>query len=300
MYLIEQIHLWAVTDFRTFILDHLRPWHEFCEKNYLFDWNSVYNVSDDRKTRRTCGDDENILLPSWIDNLNNASRRKIQTKAKESLELAIAVDKARKGKQKALPFDSKFVFAFREEFSKDCTGCLGEHNTAISAIDHLRECRGLSERRLARLRYNFSMDALRRLRQVENNDDTDIHDSSSSGTSKPLKEVTNSGDWMILNDDDHTIHLIASIPSDREISKTFLTFKYAPDSFALSPQEDNTPEEEIGVLLGIWKFGNIDVASEDASGCPNPKRGRVDEDEEDDYRAPQKKSRSSKKGKERA
>lgn len=83
--LIEQIHLWAITDFRAFVLDHLKPWHTFCEQNYLFDWHSVYDVTDDKKTRWSCEENEDIHLPKWVDNLINSTRDKVQIQAKEYL-----------------------------------------------------------------------------------------------------------------------------------------------------------------------------------------------------------------------
>ena len=41
--LIDQIHLWSITESRTFVLEHLRSWHTFCKENCLLDWDSVYD-----------------------------------------------------------------------------------------------------------------------------------------------------------------------------------------------------------------------------------------------------------------
>src|SRR6266487_2000986 len=72
--LVDQIHLWAFTDFRTFVLNHLRPWHKFCDDNYILDWNSVYNVRPELKWTRTCSEGEDLPLPSWVNLLKESVR----------------------------------------------------------------------------------------------------------------------------------------------------------------------------------------------------------------------------------
>jgi hypothetical protein len=32
--IVDQIHMWGATDFRNFVIQHLKPWHEFCRKCY--------------------------------------------------------------------------------------------------------------------------------------------------------------------------------------------------------------------------------------------------------------------------
>jgi hypothetical protein len=97
---VDQIHLWAATEFRTFILEHLRPWHTFCDENYLLDWDSVYDTSPHRKRKRTCSENGDLSLPSWISLLNEPARLKVQVRAKESLARAIKEHQLRKGKAK--------------------------------------------------------------------------------------------------------------------------------------------------------------------------------------------------------
>lgn len=35
--IVDQIHSWGATDFRDFVIRHLKPWHEFCKKCYVND-----------------------------------------------------------------------------------------------------------------------------------------------------------------------------------------------------------------------------------------------------------------------
>jgi hypothetical protein len=96
--LIDQIHLWAITEFRTFVLEHLKPWHKFCEENYLLDWDSVYDLGSQLKRKRNC--EEDLLLPAWINHLTEPNWQKLQLRAKESLAKALKEDRLRKGKGK--------------------------------------------------------------------------------------------------------------------------------------------------------------------------------------------------------
>jgi hypothetical protein len=100
--LIDQIHLWAVTEFRTFILEHLRPWHTFCDDNYLLDWDSIYDTGPQRKRKRSYSEDQDLPLASWTSRLNEPARLKIQVRARESLARAIKEHQLRKGKAKCL------------------------------------------------------------------------------------------------------------------------------------------------------------------------------------------------------
>ena len=99
--LLDQIHLWAITDFRTFVIEHLRPWHKFCEDNYLLDWDSQYDCPSEYKRRRTCNEDEDLPLPSWVDSVDSKPvRQQIQNLAKQSLAKAIREHDALKGKSR--------------------------------------------------------------------------------------------------------------------------------------------------------------------------------------------------------
>lgn len=96
--LCDQIHLWAITDFRTFVLEHLKPWHKFCDDNYILDWKSVYDISQEPKWTRTCSEAEDLPLPRWTDLLSKPARHKVQERAKKSLAKALEKHRHHKGK----------------------------------------------------------------------------------------------------------------------------------------------------------------------------------------------------------
>lgn len=96
--LVDQIHLWAITEFRTFVTEHLKPWHKFCDDNYLLDWNSVYDVKPELKRMRTCSEGTDLPLPSWVNLLNDPIQRKVQARAQNSLAKALEKYHHQKGK----------------------------------------------------------------------------------------------------------------------------------------------------------------------------------------------------------
>jgi hypothetical protein len=100
--LIDQIHLWAITDYRTFILEHLRPRHKLCQDNYLLEWDSIYDTGEEKKRKRTKSETEDLNAPAWVRNMNEQSRRKFQSLAKLSLENCLNEDRLIKGKAVSL------------------------------------------------------------------------------------------------------------------------------------------------------------------------------------------------------
>jgi hypothetical protein len=90
--------MWAITEFRTFVTEHLKPWHKFCEDNYLYDWKSAYDVKPELKRMRTYTDSEELPLPSWVQLLSDPVQRKVQARAKRSLAEALEKHRRRKGK----------------------------------------------------------------------------------------------------------------------------------------------------------------------------------------------------------
>lgn len=99
--LVDQIHLWAITDFRTFVTEHLKSWHSFCDENYLLDWKSVYDVKPELKQIRTCSEGPGFPLPSWVKLLNDPMQRRIQARAQKFLYEALEKNRQRKGKGRA-------------------------------------------------------------------------------------------------------------------------------------------------------------------------------------------------------
>ena len=89
LYLVDQIHHWAKTRFRDFVIQHLKPWHKYCDENYLFDWDTDDENSkapQSRKRRRGLEDDrEDLRLPKWCDLVEAPLRSKMLVKERESL-----------------------------------------------------------------------------------------------------------------------------------------------------------------------------------------------------------------------
>lgn len=145
--LLDQIHLWAITEFRTFIIDHLEPWHKFCDENYLLDWDSVYDSGQQRKRKRTCDDRRDFPLPSWTNHLSATNRQKVKVRATKSLLKVQTEQRLRKGKSTC-----------QNENYIDCTvgECSGHQETRFGSeeawLDHLRFDHGYPERDLVRIK----------------------------------------------------------------------------------------------------------------------------------------------------
>lgn len=99
--LIDQIHLWALTGFRDFVMEHLRPWHAFCDENHLPNWDSVYDTGPERKRRRTCDETGALPIASWVNMLSDKRQQRIQDRAKCFLAKATIEHEMWKGKGKA-------------------------------------------------------------------------------------------------------------------------------------------------------------------------------------------------------
>jgi hypothetical protein len=136
--LIDLIHNWAITEFRTFVTEHLKPWHKFCDNNYLLDWKSVYDVRPELKKLRTCRGGEELLLPSWAQLLNEQMQRKLQERAKRAFEEAIEEDCSRKG--------SAYEFCWECPEGK-CSGSQ-ETYTNKAYLSHLRKVHRYSKEEL--------------------------------------------------------------------------------------------------------------------------------------------------------
>jgi hypothetical protein len=142
--------LWAITDFRTFVLEHLRPWHELCEKNYLLEWDSIYDLGEHRKRRRMYSETEDLMVPSWVAHLSEPNRRNIQCRAKNSLATAIKEHELIKGKALCLDGD-------RPRFRCKTDGCMAAFGSDTALVDHFRRAHGEEERILAQIRWRFDL-----------------------------------------------------------------------------------------------------------------------------------------------
>jgi hypothetical protein len=145
--LVDQIHLWAITDFRTFVTEHLKPWHKFCDDNYLLDWKSVYNVKPELKQMRTLSAGTDLPLPSWVKLLKDPIQRKIQERAQNSL--AEVLEKChRKGKGRC-EIESGW------QCWVDQCSTSEETYTRKSFLDHLRDLHHWPENRMAQIKRCF-------------------------------------------------------------------------------------------------------------------------------------------------
>ena len=39
-YLVDKIHHWAKMRFCNIVIQHLKPWHKYCDEDYLSDWDT--------------------------------------------------------------------------------------------------------------------------------------------------------------------------------------------------------------------------------------------------------------------
>jgi hypothetical protein len=171
--LIDQIHLWAITEFRSFILDHLRPWHNFCEKNYLLDWDSIYDLGPKRK--RNISDTEDLLMPSWVNLLNYTSQQKMQIKAKVSLAKALIERQQQTGKGKGVDFRNWHCVV-----DERCRLEVNEVFSPAEFQEHLRNSHGYEENDIAGIQKcleEFELESLK-------NYDTESVGDSEPGPSK--------------------------------------------------------------------------------------------------------------------
>lgn len=88
-YLVDKIHHWAKTRFRNFVIQHLKPWHKYCDEDYLSDWDTddENSKAPQSKKRKHGIDDEgdDLRLPKWCDLVKAPLRSKMLVKERESL-----------------------------------------------------------------------------------------------------------------------------------------------------------------------------------------------------------------------
>lgn len=123
--------------------EHLKPWHKFCDDNYLLDWKSVYDVKTELKQLRTCEEGRNLPLPSWVKLLNDPIQKKVQERAKNSLAEALQEYRYLKGKRKCDPVSDWH-----------CGQCPTSQETYTSEafFDHLRDLHDFSESHLTQIK----------------------------------------------------------------------------------------------------------------------------------------------------
>lgn len=77
-----------MTTFRDFVIQHLKAWHEYCDANYLQEWDTDDENSkrpQTKKRKREVSDERDVRLPKWCKYVDEPLRRKMLNKEKESL-----------------------------------------------------------------------------------------------------------------------------------------------------------------------------------------------------------------------
>lgn len=92
---VDQIHLWGVTDFRDFVIRHLKPWHEFGKKCYVNNVDFMASVPESgmvtKDGRMTCRIPEPcIQLPEWTKYVTEDTRLKLRERALFHMQEAFA------------------------------------------------------------------------------------------------------------------------------------------------------------------------------------------------------------------
>lgn len=94
--LVDQIHDWAVKTFRNFVIQHLKPWHRYCDANYLLDWDTDDPNSkkpESKKRKREVHEDEDVKLPKWCGYVDEPLRKKMLEREKISLREMLEQEK---------------------------------------------------------------------------------------------------------------------------------------------------------------------------------------------------------------
>jgi hypothetical protein len=81
--MVDQIHEWGVTDFRDFVIQHLKRWHEFCKKCYDSDVDFTYRIPCsgpvDVNNQTVYMFPESLLrLAEWAKHLSEEHRKKLR------------------------------------------------------------------------------------------------------------------------------------------------------------------------------------------------------------------------------
>lgn len=101
LWLIDQIHLWAITDFRTFILEHLRRWHQLCDEDFLLEGDSKYDSPASKKRKRGLNESNDLMVAGWVAELDEQGRTQFQSRSKLSLQRAIRKSQLINGKSQS-------------------------------------------------------------------------------------------------------------------------------------------------------------------------------------------------------
>jgi hypothetical protein len=146
---IDQIHQWGVTDFRDFVLRHLRPWNNFAKKCYLNDiafTQSLPNtgkVMEDGKPKlvvpTSC-----LALPEWTKHFTRKARERFKDKIANHLYETWVTYREVRTKE----------FPSLKACGMDKCSTLRGTSYPLASVDeliiHLREFHGLDDERMAK------------------------------------------------------------------------------------------------------------------------------------------------------
>ncbi|KAI1326130.1 hypothetical protein F5Y16DRAFT_422050 [Xylariaceae sp. FL0255] len=160
LYLVDQIHKWGVTEFRDFVIRHLKPWHEYAKKCYVSDVDIItasLNTSSNEQPVIGPGIRLKIpsqqTLPEWARWITEEHRNKLRIRAKTLLYNALIAYN---------PKTLQTKDSFRESFTCQLDGC-GDRMMGFplagedECVTHLREIHHMTlsndERNLIKMHY---------------------------------------------------------------------------------------------------------------------------------------------------
>jgi hypothetical protein len=153
--LVNQVHQWAKTVFRMFVVQHLRAWHEFCAENYFLEWDSECDVPTNRKRKREVDDTKDVMVPNWVADLEEPSRKQFQIRAKLALRKAI---------QRAQLIEGDSQGYVEDEFRIGCPreGCRFRCESFEALLDHMGRVHVIDERVVIGLRWHLQQQSTAR------------------------------------------------------------------------------------------------------------------------------------------
>ncbi|KAJ3539273.1 hypothetical protein NM208_g5553 [Fusarium decemcellulare] len=170
--LIDQIHLWGATDFRDWVIRHLKPWHEFGKKCYVNDVDFIASAPQTSMSFTTemyqfRGPGPCLALPKWTEHLQEEARLKLKDAAGYHLFHAFI-----KYRSKNQPKSDRFPDMKRCAIGQ-CRPIGGDPGYPLASIEevktHLREVHGEGEESVAEMvRVCEARDILLRLGFITN------------------------------------------------------------------------------------------------------------------------------------
>jgi len=143
--LMDQIHVWAITEYRSMILQHLRLWHQHCHENFHLEWKSLYDRGNSIKIRRVSNASGDLTLPNWVDFMSKPSRDSLQNRAKEALSEFL----------KAQGWDDKITGCDGSNITFTCwvRGCDATFSSWTGTLTHMEKVHNMPEHHSALLRW---------------------------------------------------------------------------------------------------------------------------------------------------